>query len=510
MLKRKDDRDHLPRPRSRYAEADSTTAMDVGPSTKDGDSANAGVTERGSDQKDPVPRSLRQQSIFMRFTSRSWEEVSSNKLKYLALCSNISSIFDVEQLTQLARIYSSPLFTSYTIHDPKYSMSNFIMLSDQLNNGTEVASFVQRSKIVTFDLTRRAGMEAAVIMHDDGVVYFRPNLEETNFSSIGSSWNSGALSFLNGKTNRLWESDVDTDLELLHIRGLLPRLYGHNTDGEAFTHPDGPFVLESGGAINFEDQPKEDPYNITRYIGLLSSVYDFSATDDKVKAISSANVNAWQKMRQNAPYFAASKSDETELQYPTTTFVKSFASLKYVSECDVLTGTIKTHYPTKISKLLVKDESGMIAYSPWSDSKRYTIPPTAVDILQNVQVGANAAGEGVSKFITVSPHYCCRGNPPLYKNFYHNAMSRMELNKAQLSHKFITMIPMQKASGENILQRASFLLEQEVGMEFYFQQDEMDEEIGDNDLGPAVVRGELKPATTTGGLNYGNKIVFYF
>ena len=188
-------------------------------------------------------------------------------------------------------------------------------------------------------------------------------------------------------------------------------------------------------------------------------------------------------------------------------------NIKYIDDHDVVTATISTNYPKKISKLSVRDETstGHVAFASWPNDTNYDIPAAStIETLFNAQVGGTAGGTATTKWITLSPHYCCRGNPPFYKSFYHNAMSRMELDKGGLSHRFITMIPMEKANGENILQRASFLLEQEVVMTFHFQQDEMDENIGDNDMTPAVIRGELRPAETNNAIGYGPKTVFYF
>lgn len=511
----------FPSPVSRYArveqaEADSTTP-EVDETSKagagGGGSSGGTVSDRMSGQKDPIPRSLAEQTICMRFTSRSYEEVASNKLHYIGLCSNLTSIFDVEQLTQLCRVMASPLFNSYTIHDPKYSISNIIMLSDQQSNGTELASFIQHSKVVMFDLTRRAGMEASVLLNGTELLSFGPVASETNISDIASNWNSGAFSFKNGKTNRLWIADKDTDLEELNIRGLLPRLYGFTTDGEAFTHADGPFVNNANSSIAFEDQPKDKPFLWTRFAGLLSSVYNWSSTVDRFPALTKETIEDWQKMRSYAPYFQASKGSTTQLTYPSTTYIKNATNFRFLSGQDVCTETVATHYPHKIAKLPLQDEtsSGNVAYPGWSPSTAYAIPAGGfVDALFNAQVGGSAGGTAVNKFIMLAPHYCCRGNPPMYKTFYQNAMSRFGKSCPSLKHTFITMVPMQKASGENILQRASCLYEQEVCVTFYANQDQLDDEIGDNDLTPAVIRGELRPAPTTGAIGYGAKTVFYY
>lgn len=470
-----------------------------------GQSAGGNKQEDSDGQSDPIPRSLRQQSIYMRFTQRSLEELSSDTLKYLPLCSNLTSIFDEEQLTQFARVYDSDIFNSFCIHNPKASLSNFIMLSDQLSGGNEISSFVQRSKIVMFTLTERAGMEACMLRNGSTILQFAPDDDSITVPPDADA--AGVVVFKNGKTNKLLIAK-ETDFEDLNIVGMLPRSFGNFTDGEPYTHTDGPFVLNAASAIKTGTSQTSSGF-LFRNVGILTGKQAWGDTANKFLPF--ANVNDFMTQRTYGTNFAAQKNAGTELEYPTTTYIKNSANWKYISEADKFTETIHTNYPKKIVKSLAQTlAGGNPPVSTWTTPAKYNVGLLVSPIIQKSSIGASAGGVDQVAPMQYEPHYCTRGSPPLHKNFFHTAVSKFEDSKPPpLRHHFFTMITMQKANGEPIIQRTSCLLEQEVGVEFHFIQDQMDEAIGDNDITPMHVRGELR-AAAVGKTAYVPKSVFYF
>ncbi|KAJ9601468.1 hypothetical protein L9F63_000385 [Diploptera punctata] len=99
----------------------------------------------------PVARPLPYKHVTFTFVQRSWEEIDTS-MSTLPITLALLPMLDDEMITVIKSVL--PCSLGYRIHNPHVKISNFIILTDELqirgNTPTELASFVQQSKIIHY------------------------------------------------------------------------------------------------------------------------------------------------------------------------------------------------------------------------------------------------------------------------------------------------------------------------------------------------------------------------
>lgn len=128
---------------------DSSDVKDGAPQAKKlkagggGGGGGGGSALGGGMEVSPIPRGLRSSSITINLSQRSWEEISSTALYYVALSQSLWAMIDDENIRQLLQWFGR--CKTFCLNKVWWKASNFIILNDILGTGanpTEVTGRV--------------------------------------------------------------------------------------------------------------------------------------------------------------------------------------------------------------------------------------------------------------------------------------------------------------------------------------------------------------------------------